>query len=108
MDKVVTLCNALEGTTIVLYMPVQNMSAQCVRGPEDGVPWPKPPPSPVPASCGEFKATFGTGLICAAMQQCKPMHRESCADAHMPVVRGYMRALYPLLYGPFQPPLYSR
>ena len=55
----------------------------------DPPPWTPSPPPP-----------FGTGLVCTAVQQGKTMHRESCGDGHMPVTRGYMRALYPLLYGP--------
>ena len=42
------------------------------------------------ASCGDLKATLGTFLVCAAVQQGKAMHRENCGDDHLPVTRGYM------------------
>ena len=55
---------------------------------QSGEAWPnggQPPPPP------------RTDLVCAAVQQGNTMHREICDNGHMPVTRGYMRALYPLL-----------
>ena len=58
------------------------------------------PPPPLREQA--FKATLGTGLVCAAVQQGKTMHRESCGNDHMPLTRGYMQPLYPLLHTPVQ------
>ena len=57
-------------------------------------------------SCGELKATFGSGLVCAAVQRGKAMHRESRGDDHVPVARGYVRTVCPVLHGQgkYQPP----
>ena len=50
----------------------------------------------IAVSCGELKATFGTDLVCAAVQQVKTVTQIHGYD-HLPVSRGYMRAQYPLL-----------
>ena len=55
------------------------------------VPAPAPPP-PSPAF-PPFKHPFGTGRVCAAVQQSKTMHRGSSGDDHMPVTWGHMREL---------------
>ena len=47
--------------------------------------------------------SFGTGLVCAVVQQGKTVRRESCSDDHMPVTRGYIQGLYLLLHGPIAP-----
>jgi len=56
------------------------------------------PPPPLREQA--FKATLGTGLVCAAVQHGKPMRRARCGDGPTPVTRGSTRAPYPLPHGP--------
>ena len=52
---------------------------------------------PARANSRQHSALVWVALRCS---KGKTMHRGSCGDDHMPVTRGYTRALYPLLYGP--------